>query len=72
MSEGRLEKCLMKKVVVLSFGRDGEGEVGPVPGGESQELDVPLYSQEGAGVGEGATGPVPEEGSSFWILETGV
>ena len=46
MSEGRLERRLMKKVVVLLYGREGEGEAGSVPGGESQELDVPFYSQE--------------------------
>ena len=29
-------------------------------------------SQEGAGAREGVTGPAPEDGSNFWILETGV
>ena len=53
MSEGRLERRLMKKEVVLSFGRVGEAGAGSVPGGRSQELIVPLYTQKGAGEGEG-------------------
>ena len=46
-SEDQEERCL----VVVFFGREGEGEAGPVTGGESQE---------GAGVEEGVAGPGDE------------